>query len=687
MNNITIVIPVYGDWETLNICIESLKKCASKDNTIMLVNDHGPEWEIIEKNILKAIEGCDNFKYYLNAENLGFVKTCNRAVMELDTTDNDILLLNSDTQVTEGFDVEMQEVLYLHEKHGAVCPRSNNATLLTIPVKNSTGTHLSEEQSYNTFLQMQSILPRYSILPTGVGFALLIKRKLIRQFGLFDEIFGKGYNEENDFCARINQYGYNVAMANRAYVYHYESRSFGEAKKSLDAKNREILIGRYPYYWDLAQAYFDKNMGPKEYFADLMVDGIYDKPRLLFDLYEVPAKYEGTSKYGLALLENFSKLFGDKYDIHVLIRKEADELFGVSAKYKNVWHPNNIKGTYHIAFSPSQIIRPDHLFLLNRIALKYVFSMQDIISIRSHYLLMDDPERIEIFRQSIRYCAGMSSISEFSIEDTKAYFQYEFSRRDIPTKVIYHGIDNSEIKTSDEKTYFDEYFFVFGNQYKHKYLIETIETIKNSEYNFVILGATVTGKIYENIYGYKSGSLSEGLLNELIAKSKAIIFPSVYEGFGLPILDGIRYEKKVIATDNQLNRELKEVYSDFTEKNLLLYDDKETLLKCIDMVWKDSRVTNNYEISSARSWQEVSIDTEQFLKTLLDSPIDVDLLEERWTNLQFINTIHKRYSNAGMVSPELKGYKRIKALRKEIWTIWGQIVRRYSGKCKKLRQL
>lgn len=677
MNNITIVIPVYGDWETLNICIESLKKCASKDNTIMLVNDHGPEWEMIEKNILKAIEGCDNFKYYLNAENLGFVKTCNRAVMELDTTDNDILLLNSDTQVTEGFDVEMQEVLYLHEKHGAVCPRSNNATLLTIPVKNSTGTHLSEEQSYHTFLQMQSILPRYSILPTGVGFALLIKRKLIRQFGLFDEIFGKGYNEENDFCARINQYGYNVAMANRAYVYHYESRSFGEAKKALDAKNREILIGRYPYYWDLAQAYFDKNMGPKEYFADLMVDGIYDKPRLLFDLYEVPAKYEGTSKYGLALLKNFSKLFGNKYDIHVLIRKEADELFGVSAKYKNVWHPDDIKGTYHIAFSPSQIIRPDHLFLLNKIALKYVFSMQDIISIRSHYLLMDDPERIEIFRQSIRYCAGMSSISEFSLEDTKGYYEYEFQRRDIPTTVVYHGFEDEIGEIATDKLPFDEYFFVYGNFYKHKFLQETIPVLKKSNCNFIILGGIDTGKLADNIFSYKSGGLSDAFVNELVNNAKGLISPSVYEGFGLPIIDGIKFNKKVIATDNQLNRELKGFFVNFAEKNLLLFDSADCLPNYIDAVNNDGAVTYPESGRRIRTWEDVAKDTEIFIDKMLQTPIDINLLEERWSNLQYIKVIHDRYSKTGMVSPELKGYKRIKALRKEIRTIWGQIAKRY----------
>jgi GT2 family glycosyltransferase len=63
---------------------------------------------------------------------------------------------------------------------------------------------------------------------------------VIENFGLLDERYGRGYNEENDFCSRINRFGYSAIRANRAYVFHHESQSFGEDKKKLEKQNRHI---------------------------------------------------------------------------------------------------------------------------------------------------------------------------------------------------------------------------------------------------------------------------------------------------------------------------------------------------------------------------------------------------------------------------------------------------------------
>src|SRR3989344_5765765 len=114
-HRVTVVVPVYSDWQSLGVCIESLKKHLDKKHKALLVNDCGPEADKLERNIRKAINSQPNFEYHRNPGNLGFVKTCNRAVFELDKSDNDVLLLNSDTEVTEGFLDEMLGVLYLND--------------------------------------------------------------------------------------------------------------------------------------------------------------------------------------------------------------------------------------------------------------------------------------------------------------------------------------------------------------------------------------------------------------------------------------------------------------------------------------------------------------------------------------------------------------------------------------------
>jgi GT2 family glycosyltransferase len=256
---ISIVVPVYADWPSLKGCIDSLKRFVDPWHTIILVNDSGPEAESLETNIKKSIKDTKNFKYYRNPRNLGFVKTCNRAVMVLDKTKNDILLLNSDTKVTNGFLEEMVEILYSDSKIGAVSPRTNNATIFTIPISAMPKKGLEPRKSFELFKKIAPKLPRYNEVPTAHGFCMLTKRTLINKYGLFDEVFGKGYGEENDFSMRIKKHGYLSVVANRAFVYHMEARSFTiSTKKKLIEQNRLIIDQRYPDYSHEVRAYIQE---------------------------------------------------------------------------------------------------------------------------------------------------------------------------------------------------------------------------------------------------------------------------------------------------------------------------------------------------------------------------------------------------------------------------------------------
>lgn len=641
---VTVVIPVYKDWSTLEGCIASLKKYLDKRHQVFLVNDMGPEWESLENNILEAIKENANFYYFKNNENMGFVKTCNRAAFELDQTDNDIFLLNSDTEVTEGFMEELLEVLYATEKHGIVCPRSNNATILTVPVHNNLGRAVTAQESYFTYLAVKDNLPRFEVLPTGVGFAFLVKRQLIENYGLFDEVYSPGYNEENDFCMRINQYGFNVMMANRSFVFHYESKSFGERKLKFEEEHAKILQMRYPYYTSRIGMYFGYQMNEVDYFADLIGD-IYPRKRVLISLYEMPSAYNGTAQHGLLLLENFYKLYKDKYDISVLVNECADNFFGISQHYPKVYYPHTLEGTFHIAYVPSQIIHVEHMHILNRTCLKYAFCMQDIISIRSGYLLVEDWEREIVFRKSIQYCDGLIPFSKFSLEDTKQYYVDIFEEREIYSKIVYlASVEGNEVENKESNTQleFEEYIAVLGNQYKHKNLGILIPYLKKSKYNFIIVGSAETGKIADNVYGYKSGNLSDDLLQQILRNSKAIIFPSVYEGFGLPILNAINYMKHIIVNNNSLNREQAEVLTHYN-KYMYLFDNVNQIEGYLDDIQNQDNILEKPEKMYSRNWENVAIEVETALAELLEAPVDYKVLHQRWRDMKYEERVHRCY--------------------------------------------
>lgn len=650
MRKVTIIVPIYKDWSSLEICIESLKECIDKIHKVILINDMSNEWEELENNITRAIKGKDNFEYYKNESNMGFIKTCNRGMFELDNSGNDILLLNSDTKVTKGFLEEMLRILYQTEKHGVVCPRSNNATLLTVPVKNNLGSLLEPEESYRVYCEIRDMLPEKQIIPTGVGFAMLIKRKLIDMFGGLDEIYGLGYNEENDFCMRVNQYGYNVVMANRAFVYHYESKSFGDKRNELESKNSVKLVERYPYYPYITNRYFNRDIDCVDYFSDLLADGIYDKKRILISLYELPSAYNGTAEYGLSICNSFYEKYNEKYDISILTNKLADDFFKISEQYPKVYHPDNIQGTYHLVFSPSQIFNIEHLFLLNRVSLKYVFCMQDIISVRSNYIAINYDERKDIFKKSIRYCSAMTSISEFSLEDTREYYANEFKRRNIPTKVIYHGTGLKGDISFDKKyeLAYENYFMIFGNYHKHKFIKEIMDVLKKSKHNFIIIGSKEEGKISDNIYGYKSGMLSDDFINYVIANSRGMLFPSVYEGFGLPILNAIDFEKKIVVNNNQLNRELKGFFDNFSE-NILMFDTIDEIEGLLDIIDNIPEVKYKTGSKNIRTWSDVAIELENFIAEVLAAPVDINVLRERYEEMKYLENVHRCYVNGNVI--------------------------------------
>ncbi len=257
---VTIVVPVYADWPSLGDCLESLITTVDlMKHKILLVNDCGPEADSLEKKIKAKIKNHEGFEYFRNPKNLGFVKTCNRAVFELDRTENDILLLNSDTKPTAGWLEEMQAVLYLSSKNGTVTPRTNNATLATVPLWAAPQKGIKAEESYKFYNKIKPKLPRFYVVPVGHGFCMLIRRSLTKKYGLFDEAFGKGYGEEVDFCMRIKAGGYLSILSNWSYVFHLEARSFTlPIKNELLQKNNQIIWERYPTYRQVVRGYLEK---------------------------------------------------------------------------------------------------------------------------------------------------------------------------------------------------------------------------------------------------------------------------------------------------------------------------------------------------------------------------------------------------------------------------------------------
>jgi GT2 family glycosyltransferase len=270
---ITVVVPVYGDERSLIACVRSL--IATVDNardSVLLVNDCGPDANAIEGALVDVVAGRMGFRYERNAHNLGFVGTCNRAALELDRSGNDIVLLNSDTVTTPGWLDELSGVLHDDARHGMVSARSTNATIASLPHRlNDPTAARTLERSAQVAEALRDRLPRYSYPPVAMGFCFLVRRELIDRFGLFDEVFAPGYGEENDFCLRMGAEGYLSVIAHRVLIMHEGARSFQDSRRArLRADHERILIARHPEYTDRVREYLWCTIDPVDSFADVL---------------------------------------------------------------------------------------------------------------------------------------------------------------------------------------------------------------------------------------------------------------------------------------------------------------------------------------------------------------------------------------------------------------------------------
>ncbi|MGW0023589.1 glycosyltransferase [Rhodococcus sp. NPDC003383] len=572
---ITVVVPVYADWASLSACIESLQEHLDPRHSVLLINDCGPDVELLETNIEHAIAGWSNFSYQRNSENLGFVRTCNRAVFELDRTGNDILLLNSDTVVTSGFAEEMLAVLYASEKHGSVCPRSNNATIASVPFRFSGNGQVDRAPEYalQVYERVRDDLPWYTVVPVTPGFCFLVKRRVIDNFGLFDEVYGAGYNEENDFCLRINRYGFSSVMANHAMVLHMESKSFSSQRKArLQKRNEKILLERFPYYLHHVENYIEARIDPVDWFADIIARP-QSALKVLINLHHLPTIYNGTSRNAVSLLAHLKENRDEYQGVQFVVAAEPDAArFHDLASYGfEVTKLRDVDELFHVGYCPSQIFHRESLSVMNRYCLKIAYSHLDIISLRCNEMLARDYAVRSVIEDSLAMADKVVAISDFSLKDMVDYFGDTVGEISGKTVVLHQGFQSDPVfggsEISDlqgqvaEVVKDGKYVLLIGNDFSHKMIREIVPYLEGLGERFLILGpASLSCGDQQNIHVLPTGGFSDQAVDELISNSKLVLFPSVYEGFGLPIAEAARHGKPLVLADTEVAREIGELY-------------------------------------------------------------------------------------------------------------------------------
>lgn len=262
---IDVIIPIYNAYEDLTRCVESVRKYTDLSvHRLILINDCSSDARI--SPFLKSQEG-PGVLVIENEKNKGFSGNVNLGMQC--SEDRDVLLLNSDTLVTERWLDKMEACAYSSSEIGTVTPMSNAATLCSVP-EMCVDNQVPEQVSVDEFAKLieRCSLREYPRITVAVGFCMYIKRQVIHEVGLFDaETFERGYGEENDFCNRAGQLGFVHVMCDDTFIYHKGTVSFlSEEKQKLIAEHEKILLDRYPGQMKNNSRYCSKN--PHQYLRD-----------------------------------------------------------------------------------------------------------------------------------------------------------------------------------------------------------------------------------------------------------------------------------------------------------------------------------------------------------------------------------------------------------------------------------
>lgn len=261
---VDVIVPVAGAPEAFGRCLESLLAHTDLDRERLIIVLDGPQPAEMPRLPERAL-------VLENPQRQGFVVSVNRG---MSVSDRDVILLNSDTQVTAGWMDKLRGAAYSAPEIATVTPFSNSATICSLPRFLETNALPAgwDVDGFSRLVEERS-LRVYPRLPTGVGVCLYIKRKVLDGIGLLDEkSFGEGYGEESELCMRALKAGYSHVLDDATFIFHEGQRSFGTRRgRQVEAAHR-AMRRLHPEYLATVAKFIRED--PVRSLRDRVVSGI-----------------------------------------------------------------------------------------------------------------------------------------------------------------------------------------------------------------------------------------------------------------------------------------------------------------------------------------------------------------------------------------------------------------------------
>jgi len=243
---VDIIVCVHNALDDVKACLAAVLRHTAAPYRLILVDDGSAA---PTRDLLAEFAQTHGATLVRNETANGYTLAANQG-MRLSSSPY-LVLLNSDTVVSEDWLDRLVVCAESDTRIGIVGPLSNTASWQSIP-EIARGADWSDnplppgmsidDMARIVALTSGQTYPRVGFLN---GFCLLIKRAVIERVGLFDEAtFARGYGEENDFSLRTASAGFTLAVADDVYVYHAQSKSYSTERRRALSEAAGVALAK-----------------------------------------------------------------------------------------------------------------------------------------------------------------------------------------------------------------------------------------------------------------------------------------------------------------------------------------------------------------------------------------------------------------------------------------------------------